>query len=580
MIGTIEQIINNQIEVKLALDVKKTTNLINLYVLIKDTNKSFIGEITELSLTKCKVNILGKLENNDFIYGFDEKPSFASVIYLLNYDFVKNIVGFKNNYLIMGKSPFYENAYINADINSLFGSHFAIFGSSGSGKSCGFTRIMQNLMKSENMNDKPNIIIFDAYGEYAKAFNYLNNEPTFAYKTYNTDLNSNDEILLLPPWLLGVDEYALLLEANDKSQLSLIEKTLRYVNLFIKDDETVKAYKNTILAKALLDILISGKPGPQIRDQVIGVLTKTHTDEINLESEISEPGYYRTFRQCMRVDDHNKINAIEQVTDFLQKFIGDEVTFSLPDGTFPFTLQDVSNALEFALIDEGVWKNDSVFNMMNILKVRLDSILNSDNKKYFEYPQYISLESYIDRILHTQNGKKAQIVNFNINYVTERLGKSLVKIYSKLIFNYVTSLKERGSKPFNIIIEEAHRYVQNDIDSDVLGYNIFERIAKEGRKYGILLGLISQRPSEISETTLSQCNNFIIFKMTHPTDIAYIKKVVPFISEENAEKMKSILPGNALCFGTAFKMPLLVKFEYPDPAPQSDNVNLGSVWFK
>lgn len=58
----------------------------------------------------------------------------------------------------------------------------------------------------------------------------------------------------------------------------------------------------------------------------------------------------------MRVDDHNKINAIEQVTDFLQKFIGDEVTFSLPDGTFPFTLQDVSNALEFALIDEGVWK--------------------------------------------------------------------------------------------------------------------------------------------------------------------------------------------------------------------------------
>ena len=72
MIGTIEQIINNQIEVKLAIDVKKTTNLINLYVLIKDTNKSFIGEITELSLTKCKVNILGKLENNDFIYGFDE----------------------------------------------------------------------------------------------------------------------------------------------------------------------------------------------------------------------------------------------------------------------------------------------------------------------------------------------------------------------------------------------------------------------------------------------------------------------------------------------------------------------------
>ena len=580
MIGTIEQIINNQIEVKLALDVKKTTNLINLYVLIKDTNKSFIGEITELSLTKCKVNILGKLENNDFIYGFDEKPSFASVIYLLNYDFVKNIVGFKNNYLIMGKSPFYENAYINADINSLFGSHFAIFGSSGSGKSCGFTRIMQNLMKSENMNDKPNIIIFDAYGEYAKAFNYLNNEPTFAYKTYNTDLNSNDEILLLPPWLLGVDEYALLLEANDKSQLSLIEKTLRYVNLFIKDDETVKAYKNTILAKALLDILISGKPGPQIRDQVIGVLTKTHTDEINLESEISEPGYYRTFRQCMRVDDHNKINAIEQVTDFLQKFIGDEVTFSLPDGTFPFTLQDVSNALEFALIDEGVWKNDSVFNMMNILKVRLDSILNSDNKKYFEYPQYISLDSYIDRILHTQNGKKAQIVNFNINYVTERLGKSLVKIYSKLIFNYVTSLKERGSEPFNIIIEEAHRYVQNDIDSDVLGYNIFERIAKEGRKYGVTLLLASQRPSELSETIFSQCNNFIAMRLTNPNDQGYVKKLLPDTLGNLIDKMPNLKTGEALLIGDSIALPSIVQIDKCEDNPSSNDIPYLELWKK
>ena len=579
MIGTIEQIINNTIYVKLAIDIKKTPNLINLYVLIKDNQKSFVGEIIELSLTGCKVNILGKIVNNEFIYGFDQKPSFSSVIYLLNYDYVQNIVGFKRNALLMGKSPFYDNVNITADINNLFGAHFAIFGSSGSGKSCAFTRIIQNLMATKNMNSAPNIVIFDAYGEYESAFDYLNKELNFAYKTFTTDLNSPAEKLLLPPWLLGIDEYALLLEANDKAQLSLIEKTLRYVNLFINNDEKIKSYKNTILAKALLDILISGRPGPQIRDQFVGVLTKTHTPEINLESQINEPGYYRTLRQCMRVDDHNKINAIEQVTDFLQKFIADEVTFALPDGTVPFTMQDVSNALDFALIDEGIWKNDSVFNTMNILKVRMDSILNSDNKEYFNCKEYISLEKYIDKITHTINGQKAQIINFNINYVTERFGKALVKIYSKLIFNYVTSLKNRGSVPFNIIIEEAHRYVQNDTDTDVLGYNIFEGIAKEGRKYGILLGLISQRPSEISETTLSQCNNFLIFKMNHPTDINYIKNVVPFITNESIEKMKSIVPGNGIAFGTAFKMPLLIEFEYPNPAPKSANVDLSRVWF-
>ena len=578
MLGTIEEISNNIINVKLTIDIKKAPSLINLYVLIKDNQKSFIGEVIEISLTHCKINILGKIEQNNFLYGFDQKPSFSSLVYLLNYDYVQNIVGFKSNYLLMGKSPYYDNVTINADINNFFGSHFAIFGSSGSGKSCSFTKIIQNLMASKNINNNPNIIIFDAYGEYASAFNYLNIEGSFAYKTYTTDLTSDEEKLTIPPWLLGIDEYALLLDVTDKSQLNLIEKTLRYVNLFINNDVKVQAYKNTILAKALLDILISGRPGPQIRDQIVGVLTKTNTPEINLDSSISEPGYYRTLRQCLRVDDHNKINAIEQVTDFLQGFIAEEVSFALPDGQTPFTLQDVSNALDFALIDEGIWKNDSVFNKLNILKVRMDAILNSDSKEFFNYPEYISLDSYINKIVH-QNDKKAQIINFNINYINDHLAKTIVKIYAKMIFNYTTSLKNRGSNPFNLIIEEAHRYVNDDIDNNVLGYNIFERIAKEGRKYGILLGLISQRPSEISETTLSQCNNFLIFKMTHPKDVNYIKNVVPFITDESVDKMKSVLPGNAIAFGTAFKMPLLIKFDYPDPAPRSENCNLGRIWF-
>ena len=72
-------------------------------------------------------------------------------------------------------------------------------------------------------------------------------------------------------------------------------------------------------------------------------------------------------------------------------------------------------------------------------------------------------------------------------------------------------MKNRATLPFHIILEEAHRYVQNDNDKFLLGYNIFERITKEGRKYGVILGLISQRPSELSETSLSQCNNFLIF---------------------------------------------------------------------
>ena len=158
--------------------------------------------------------------------------------------------------------------------------------------------------------------------------------------------------------------------------------------------------------------------------------------------------------------------------------------------------------------------------------------------------------------------------------------QSLSRIYSKLFFNYAKDLKDRASFPFNIILEEAHRYVQNDIDNEILGYNIFERISKEGRKYGVLLTLISQRPCELSETSLSQCANFLLFKMTHPDDLEYVRKSIPFISEETLERIKVIKPGYAICFGSAFKMPSTVKMVMPNPAPNSDNCQISSIWFE
>ena len=92
-----------------------------------------------------------------------------------------------------------------------------------------------------------------------------------------------------------------------------------------------------------------------------------------------------------------------------------------------------------------------------------------------------------------------------------------------LIFQFAKGLEEKASIPFHIVVEEAHRYIQNDTDRFLIGYNIFERIAKEGRKFGLILSLVSQRPVELSETVISQTTNFLIFKMTHPRDLDYIK---------------------------------------------------------
>ena len=186
---------------------------------------------------------------------------------------------------------------------------------------------------------------------------------------------------------------------------------------------------------------------------------------------------------------------------------------------------------------------------------------------------------YIKYLLYGNGDRKYQLINFNINYVDDRFAKVIVKVYSKMLFDFITGLSNRASMPFHIILEEAHRYIQNDKDNEILGYNIFDRIAKEGRKYGLLLGLISQRPSEISETTVSQCSNFAIFKMFHQADIKFVSSTIPGISNNMLEKIKMLSPGNCMLFGSAFKMPILTTVDKPNPTPYSDSCDISKTWY-
>ena len=216
--------------------------------------------------------------------------------------------------------------------------------------------------------------------------------------------------------------------------------------------------------------------------------------------------------------------------------------------------------------------------MANVLLVRLHTIASSEQAEYFKYPEFVDRAAYIKDLLTTQAGGKCQIVNFNINYIDDRLAKVITKIISRLLFKEAVNNPNRGSMPFHILIEEAHRYVQKDIDLEILGYNIFERITKEGRKYGTILGLITQRPSELSDTAISQCSNFIILKMSHPLDLEYIRTMVPNVSNEIVQKLKTLKPGNCVAFGSAFKVPTFAYVEKPNPTPLSNNVDMSKVW--
>ena len=260
---------------------------------------------------------------------------------------------------------------------------------------------------------------------------------------------------------------------------------------------------------------------------------------------------------------------MQLVSDFIKSFINDDLEYTIPSEPYSYSLENFKEALEFALISEGILKSDSVYDKTNLLRVRMQSLINSEHRKYFEYDKFVTKEEYIKRLLTTYDGKKAQILDFNMNYVDDRMAKVIVKIYSKT----------RASFPFHIIVEEAHRYIQNDTDINLLGYNIFDRIAKEGRKYGVILGLISQRPSELSETALSQCTNFLIFRMLHPKDLNYVEQMVPNITTEIAKKLKTLQQGTCIGFGSSFKIPIIIKITLPNPMPESTNCNIMDTWF-
>lgn len=586
MLGTIIGIEENQVLLKLAIDVENFNNLINIHVVMEEGNRKIVGEIINIKEGIAYINLLGEIINNNFVFGVIVKPAFSSTVKLISKEKIPMIIGVENykenQDLYLGVSPIYEGVKIGVNINRFFSNHFAILGSTGSGKSCGVARIIQNIFdKRQYVPYKASLFIFDAYGEYHSAFKDIDKiDPDISFKAYTTNTNFSDtDVLKIPLWLLDVDDIALLLGADRPSQLPIIEKAIKLVNIFAREGEDVIKYKNDIIARAILDIFASGNPPAQIRDQVFSVLSFYNTSQLNLETPIIQPGYTRPLKQCLLIDATGKIREMELLTNFMQTFLEDDLKMNYNNGDIKYNLDDLKSAFEFALISEGVLNNDRVYEESNVLKVRLQSLVNGNYKVYFDCNKYMTKEQYIKELLTATNGHKAQIINFNINYVDDRFAKVVTKIYSKMLFNFAKENENRGTLPFHIILEEAHRYVQNDNDYELLGYNIFDRITKEGRKYGVILGLISQRPSELSETSLSQCNNFLIFKMLHPIDVEYIRKMVPNITNEIIKQLRILQPGNCIAFGNGFKVPVFIKMEMPNPAPSSSSCDISGVWF-
>lgn len=583
-IGRVSDVGVQDVTIKVTSSLAFEKNLIDHHVIFEtNSNQKIVGTVISLNSEIGSIKLIGEINGPRFIPGVLVKPSIGNVCFAATDEEVRLIIsGDQNNFMkrvLIGNMPLYNNTPAYVQTNTFFSNHFAIFGNTGSGKSCGVARLFQNIFFNNTQTPRNAcIFIFDAYGEYESALSVQNSQVFF--KRYSTNVRENPNTLIkLPLWLLDIDDFALLLEADDPTQLPIIEKALRLVTVFSGSDDETKIYKNDIIAKAILEVLYSGGAASQIHDQIFAILTSFNTEDLNLETPIVQPGYTRSLRQCLIIDKEGKIGEMQLVTEFIKKFINPDLKLELPDGTIPFTLENLREAFDFALISEGILKSDKLYDKANVLKVRLDSLIKGEYAGYFKMDRYVDKNTFIKELITASNGGRAQIININISYLDDRFAKTICKIYAKLLFDFTSKLQQRGSFPVHLILEEAHRYVQQDSDTKVLGYNIFDRIAKEGRKYGVILGLISQRPSEMSETVLSQCSNFLIFKMQHPRDVSFIRQMVPFITDEIVEKMKGLQPGTCVVFGSAFKLPTIVKMEMPYPQPMSQNVDVSRLWY-
>jgi DNA helicase HerA-like ATPase len=159
-----------------------------------------------------------------------------------------------------------------------------------------------------------------------------------------------------------------------------------------------------------------------------------------------------------------------------------------------------------------------------------------------------------------------------------------VSLISRLLFDYAYYFKRKSAEstndaPLLIVYEEAHKYVpRSDLARYTASRTALERIAKEGRKYGVTAAIVSQRPSEISETIFSQCSNFVAMRLTNPEDQGYVRRLLPDTLGPLTESLPSLSAGEALLIGDSLVMPSMVRLGRPDPEPASSDIAYLEIW--
>ena len=489
--------------------------------------------------------------------------------------------------LPIGKSTIFPDYEVKIDIDKFFGSHSAILGNTGSGKSCTIASMLQTLYRlEENSATGSTFIFFDVNGEYYEAFknlNSINPKNEIEVKYFSLDPLPTEQIegiehkkFELPHWFLNIDEWALLLKASERSQLPVLRNGLGFTA--INEDSNF----NHIVSKAVVQTLSVNENSAAKGQRLYTIIDKFGKGDLNtgLLDKHHFSAQYGNFQESARYANdanQNQENFINEIKSF-------EVTdFAIPDfSNEKFDFEDVEDLIELAILYEEAYGNKQIRDYCSSMITRLKTIKREDFGFLTKIRTDLNEETYLKQFLGIESvSKKSQVIIIDLNSANDEMVEVISCVLSRLIFEKLREAKDRNKFPVNLVLEEAHRYISKDAGKVFGDANrIFERIAKEGRKYGMFLLVSSQRPSELSKTVLSQCSNFIVHRIQNPEDLSHIRQITPHISETILRRMPSIPTQHALIFGHAVNLPTTFKVNEAEPKPKSDNNEISRNWFK
>lgn len=429
---------------------------------------------------------------------------------------------------------------IQMDGDKFFSKHIAVVGSTGSGKSCTVAKIIQEAkthvtLDNRTMNNS-HIIIFDIHGEYKRAFpeaNYLSVE---------------DASLKLPYWLMNSEELEDMFiesnESNSHNQVSQFKHAV--INNKRKYNPDLKVTYDSPVYFSIEEVYnyICNKNDLTIYQNN----SKTYFASISRNEEYDENLLWEKIKF-----EPSSGNSIHQTLG--AKIVKD--TFSGEFNRFISRLKTKMN-------DE-----------------RLDFLLSESSGT-----QTSDLKAIISQVLGYVNGNK-NITIVDLSSLPFEVVSIVVSIVSRLVFDFAyyskttMGIDRTNETPFMLVYEEAHKYIPKTEESRYKNTRAaVERIAKEGRKYGVSAMIVSQRPSEISSTVLSQCNNFIVMRLTNPDDQSYIRRILPEAVISYGDALSSLEKQEALIVGDAISTPTIGKILKADPTPHSDDIQFYTEWQK